>query len=96
MDNVIKFPKKELDIEVNFDSVDVLLRHEERVRSLVDVMDLNAQGTFHVMDVDAEEIMMALLHMSALWAFRAGLEPEQYYEVRDSMLVEVDDGTKST
>jgi len=93
MSNVVDFPKKGLNITVEFDDVDAIVKYEDRVQSLVEVMDLAVQGTFHVMDVDADEIMMALLHMSAIWSHRAGLTPDEYYELRDSMLIEVKDGS---
>ena len=96
MDNVVEFPKKELNVEVSFDTVDTIVKYEERIESLVEVMDLAVQGTFHVMDVTADEIMVSLLHMSAIWAYRADLTPEEFYEIRDNMLIEVKNGPEST
>ena len=96
MDNVVEFPKKELNVEVSFDTVDAIVKYEERIESLVEVMDLAVQGTFHVMDVTADEIMVSLLHMSAIWAYRADLTPEEFYEIRDNMLIEVNNGPEST
>lgn len=96
MDNVVEFPKKELNVEVSFDTVDTIVKYEERIESLVEVMDLAVQGTFHVMDVTADEIMVSLLHMSAIWAYRADLTPEEFYEIRDNMLIEVNNGPEST
>ena len=93
MSNVVDFPKKELDIKVSLDTVDAIVKYEERVQSLIEVMDLNVQGTFHVMDVAADGVMMALLHMSAIWSHRAGLTPEEFYELREGVLIEVDDGS---
>ena len=96
MDNVVEFPKKGLEVEVVFDTPDAIVKYEERIESLVEVMDLAVQGTYHVMDVSADEIMMSLLHMSAIWAYRADLTPEEFYEIRDNMLIEVKNGPQST
>ena len=92
--NVIDFPGKELQIEVHYDNVEQVIRQTDRLESLVEIMDLNVQGLFHVVDSSPEEIMTALLHMSAMWAHRAGYTPEEYYEFRDSMLWETTDGTE--
>ena len=95
MDNVVEFPGKGLDIEVNLDAAGAVLKDVERLQALVDILDLNVEGTFHVMDIAPDEIMMALLHLSAIWAFRAGIDAEEYYEIRDSMMVEVEHGPES-
>lgn len=94
MDNVIDFPKKGLDVQVHFDDVDSTVLYADHLESLVEIMDLNVQGLFHVVDSAPEEIMMALLHMSAIWAHRAGISPEEFYEIRDNMLWEINDGTE--
>jgi hypothetical protein len=52
-------------------------------------MDLNIQGLYHVVDADAEEIMMTLLQLSAIWAVRAGLPPEEYEELVRSTRLQV-------
>ena len=79
MTNVVEFPKRELDIRVTLqddeERLDIL---EDRVNALAEIMDLNIQGLYHVVDADADEVMMTLLQLSAIWAVRAGLPPEEY------------------
>ena len=79
MTNVVEFPKRELDIRVTLqDDEERLDSLEDRVNALAEIMDLNIQGLYHVVDADAEEVMMTLLQLSAIWAVRAGLPPEEY------------------
>lgn len=90
MTNVVDFPKRELDIRVTLeDNEERLDSLEDRVNALAEIMDLNIQGLFHVIDADAEEIMMTLLQLSAIWAVRAGLPPEEYEELVKSTRLEV-------
>jgi hypothetical protein len=79
MTNVVEFPKRELDIRVTLqDDEERLDSLEDRVNALAEIMDLNIQGLYHVVDADADEVMMTLLQLSAIWAVRAGLPPEEY------------------
>ena len=90
MTNVVDFPKRELDIRVTLeDDEERLDSLEDRVNALAEIMDLNIQGLFHVVDADAEEVMMTLLQLSAVWAVRAGLPPEEYEELVKSTRLEV-------
>ena len=90
MTNVVEFPKKELDIRVTLeDGEERLDSLEDRVNALAEIMDLNIQGLYHVIDADAEEVMMTLLQLSAIWAVRAGLPPEEYEELVRSTRLEV-------
>jgi hypothetical protein len=90
MTNVVEFPKRELDIRVTLeDDEERLDSLEDRVNALAEIMDLNIQGLFHVVDADAEEVMMTLLQLSAIWAVRAGLPPEEYEELVKSTRLEV-------
>lgn len=90
MTNVVEFPKKELDIRVTLeDGEERLDSLEDRVNALAEIMDLNIQGLYHVVDADAEEIMMTLLQLSAIWAVRSGLPPEEYEELVRSTRLEV-------
>ncbi len=90
MAKVIDFPKRELDIKVTLeDDEERLDSLEDRVNALAEIMDLNIQGLFHVVDADAEEVMMTLLQLSAIWAVRAGLPPEEYEELVKSTRLEV-------
>ena len=90
MTNVVEFPKRELDIRVTLENDEERLDSlEDRVNALAEIMDLNIQGLFHVVDADAEEVMMTLLQLSAIWAVRAGLPPEEYEELVKSTRLEV-------
>jgi len=90
MAKVIDFPKRELDIKVTLeDDEERLDSLEDRVNALAEIMDLNIQGLFHVVDADAEEVMMTLLQLSAIWAVRAGLPPEEYEELVRSTRLEI-------
>ena len=90
MAKVIDFPKRELDIKVTLeDDEERLDSLEDRVNALAEIMDLNIQGLFHVVDADAEEVMMTLLQLSAIWAVRAGLPPEEYEALVKSTRLEV-------
>ena len=90
MTNVVDFPERELDIRVTLeDDEERLDSLEDRVNALAEIMDLNIQGLFHVVDADAEEVMMTLLQLSAIWAVRAGLPPEEYEELVKSTRLEV-------
>ena len=90
MAKVIDFPKRELDIKVTLeDDEERLDSLEDRVNALAEIMDLNIQGLFHVIDADAEEVMMTLLQLSAIWAVRAGLPPEEYEALVKSTKLEV-------
>lgn len=90
MTNVVEFPKKELDIRVTLENDEERLDSlEDRVNALAEIMDLNIQGLYHVVDADAEEVMMTLLQLSAIWAVRAGLPPEEYEELVRSTRLEV-------
>jgi len=50
---------------------------------------LNIQGAYHVIDADADEIMMTLLHLAAVWSVRAGIPPEEYEELVRSTRLEI-------
>lgn len=90
MTNVVEFPKRELDIRVTLENDEERLDSlEDRVNALAEIMDLNIQGLFHVVDADAEEVMMTLLQLSAIWAVRAGLPPEEYEALVRSTRLEV-------
>ena len=90
MTNVVEFPKRELDIRVTLqDDEERLDSIEDRVNALAEIMDLNIQGLYHVVDADAEEVMMTLLQLSAIWAVRAGLPPEEYEELVRSTKLQV-------
>ena len=90
MTNVVEFPKKELDIRVTLqDDEERLDSLEDRVNALAEIMDLNIQGLYHVVDADAEEVMMTLLQLSAIWAVRAGLPPEEYEALVKSTRLQV-------
>ena len=90
MSNIVDFPKKGLDIRVSLeDDEERLDSLEDRVNALAEILDLNIQGAYHVIDADAEEIMMTLLQLSAIWAVRAGLPPEEYEELVKSTRLEV-------
>jgi len=90
MTNVVDFPKRELDIRVTLENDEERLDSlEDRVNALAEIMDLNIQGLFHVVDADAEEVMMTLLQLSAIWAVRAGLPPEEYEALVRSTRLEV-------
>ena len=90
MTNVVDFPKRELDIRVTLeDDEERLDSLEDRINALAEIMDLNIQGLFHVIDADAEEVMMTLLQLSAIWAVRAGLPPEEYEALVKSTRLEV-------
>lgn len=90
MTNVVEFPKRELDIKVTLqDDEERLDSLEDRVNALAEIMDLNIQGLYHVVDADAEEVMMTLLQLSAIWAVRAGLPPEEYEELVRSTKLQV-------
>jgi hypothetical protein len=90
MTNVVDFPKRELDIRVTLENDEERLDSlEDRVNALAEIMDLNIQGLFHVVDADAEEVMMTLLQLSAIWAVRAGLPPEEYEALVKSTRLEV-------
>jgi len=62
---------------------------EDRVNALAEIMDLNIQGLYHVVDADADEVMMTLLQLSAIWSVRAGLPPEEYEALVKSTRLEV-------
>lgn len=90
MTNVVEFPKRELDIRVTLqDDEERLDSLEDRVNALAEIMDLNIQGLYHVVDADAEEVMMTLLQLSAIWAVRAGLPPEEYEQLVRSTKLQV-------
>ena len=90
MAKVIDFPKKGLDIRFTLeDDEERLDSFEDRVNALAEIMDLNIRGLYHVVDADAEEVMMTLLQLSAIWAVRAGLPPEEYEELVRSTRLEV-------
>jgi hypothetical protein len=90
MTNVVDFPKRELDIRVTLENDEERLDSlEDRVNALAEIMDLNIQGLYHVVDADAEEVMMTLLQLSAIWAVRAGLPPEEYEALVRSTRLEV-------
>ena len=90
MTNVVDFPKREIDIRVDLETDEERLDSlEDRVNALAEIMDLNIQGLFHVVDADAEEVMMTLLQLSAIWAVRAGLPPEEYEALVRSTRLEV-------
>ena len=90
MTNVVEFPKKELDIRVTLENDEERLDSlEDRVNALAEIMDLNIQGLYHVVDADAEEVMMTLLQLSAIWAVRAGLPPEEYEALVKSTRLQV-------
>lgn len=93
MTNVVEFPKKELDITVSLENEEERLEDvAERIHALAEILDLNIQGAYHVIDADADEIMMTLLHLAAVWSVRAGIPPEEYEElVRSTRLEIVDD-----
>lgn len=90
MAKVIEFPKKELDIRVSLENDEERLDSlEDRVGALAEIMDLNIQGLYHVVDAEAEEVMMTLLHLSAVWAVRSGMPPEEYEQLVKSTHLEV-------
>lgn len=97
MTNVIDFPKRELDIEVSLSEFDLeqaeqnFRKFEERIAALAEILDLNVQGMYHTLDADTEEMMMALLHLSALWSVRAGIMPDDYMSLVQSIHLEITD-----
>jgi hypothetical protein len=97
MTNVIDFPKRELDIEVSLSEFDLeqaeenFRNFEERIAALAEILDLNVQGMYHTLDADTEEMMMALLHLSALWSVRAGIMPDDYMSLVQSIHLEITD-----
>jgi hypothetical protein len=92
MSNVIDFPKREYDIEVDLEEVERNFhRFEERISSLAEILDLNVQGMYHTLDVETDEIMMALLHLSAIWSVRAEIEPADYMALVQGIHLEITD-----
>lgn len=95
MTNVIDFPKREYDIEVDFSNFDLeqaernFHKFEERIAALAEILDLNVQGMYHTLDADTEEMMMALLHLSAIWSIRAGIMPDDYMSLVQSIHLEI-------
>lgn len=102
MTNIIDFPKREREFTVKLDSMEFsekdleeaersFVRFEERIAAIAEILDLNVQGMYHTLDIDTDEVMMALLHMSAIWSVRAGLEPDDYLSLVASIHLEVTD-----
>lgn len=95
MTNVIDFPKREYDIKVELSDFDLeeaernFYNFEERISSLAEILDLNIQGMYHTLDVDTEEVMMALLHLSAIWSIRSEIAPDDYMSLVQSIHLEV-------
>ena len=90
MTNIIKFPSKDMKVVYTpHDEVDEYIDVEERIASLSEILDLNIQGTYHTIDVDAEEIMMALLQLSAIWSVRAEISPEEFMTLCQGIRLEV-------
>lgn len=90
MTNIIKFPSKDMKVVYTpHDEVDDYVDAEERVTSLADILDLNIQGMYHTIDVEAEEVMMALLELSAIWSVRADIAPEDFMTLCQGIRLEV-------
>jgi len=87
MTNVIKFP----DRASGEDAEEKLYLFQERVEALSDLIDLNVQGLFQVMDVEPEEVMLALIKLGAVWSVRADIEPEEFMAFIGNIHLEVTD-----
>lgn len=90
MSNVIDFPKKGVDFEVFLDNAEEkVFEFQERIHALADILDLNIQGMYHVIEAETDEIMMALLHLSAVWAVRSNLDAQEYIDLVRSINLEI-------
>lgn len=90
MTNIIKFPEKGMSVEYTpHDEVDDYMNLEQRVNSLAEILDLNIQGMYHTIDVEADEVMMALLELSAIWSVRAEIDPEDFISLCQGIRLEV-------
>lgn len=96
MTNVIKFPNRHRLTDEELEQAETEFRSfEERISSLSEILDLNVQGMYQVIDIDAEEIMMALLQMAALWSVRADIEPEEFLDLVRSIHLEISDAEET-
>lgn len=97
MSNVIKFPNKDPHFQVYLESIEQdYMKFEERIAALAEVLDLNIQGMYHTIDVDAEEIMMALIQLAATWSVRAEMDADEFMTMMQGIHLEVTTNAEET
>ena len=82
-DNVIEFPKKELEIEVDFN---------KELEEISQLIDMNSIGIYHALDVEPEQMMHSMFICAALWAARAGYDDNDFQELMKTMVISLQVG----
>lgn len=82
-DNVIEFPKKELEIEVDFN---------KELEEISQLIDMNSIGIYHALDVEPEQMMHSMFVCAALWAARAGHDDKEFQDILGTIQISLQVG----
>jgi hypothetical protein len=86
-DNVIEFPKAELDIDVELEIDDDMVV----IEGVTDLVDIMLHGFNSAHEVTPEHIMTAMMQLAVIWGFRAGMTPDEIMDLFKRMRVRLED-----
>lgn len=84
-DNIYKFPKKELDIEVNLEEQEYNAQVVDAVHTM---LEMHVAGIVSVSDVEWEHVMDAALSVAMSAGLRAGIPSEELQAILASATIE--------
>ena len=84
-DNIYKFPKRELDVDVTFEDIEL---HRDIVDATHTILQMNCEGIVATSDVDWEHIMDAALNVAINAGLRAGASVEELQDILATCTIE--------
>lgn len=84
-DKIIKFPSRELDIEVDLDEYEW---HEDVVRAVHTMLEMHVMGIVGTSDVEWEHVMDAALSVAMSAGLRAGIDKDELHDILATASIE--------
>jgi len=85
-DNILKFPKRNLDVEVDLDQTQE--EYEEMVEAIVVMMEMHTAGLIVTSEAKWQHVMDAAMSMAVNAGLRAGLSTEEIEDTFESVKVQ--------
>ena len=85
-DNIVKFPKRELDIDVELDETEQ--EYDEMVSAINTMLEMQMAGLIVTSEAKWHHIMDACLSMAVSAGLRSGLDTEEIEEIMHSASIQ--------